>query len=125
MKLETGIQSGYRRSRSYHGTNWVTEDGSIVSRKSYFQLAIFLRPDLGLRVFMPDNSASFPPLSDSIFESPQLRPVCNYRCFATFLRPMMIPDESLANKTRVIIYFPVICSKQYEFQKLFLDQCGI
>lgn len=27
VKLETDIQSGYRRSRSYHGTNWVTEDG--------------------------------------------------------------------------------------------------
>lgn len=28
VQLETDIQSGYRRSRSYHGTNWVTEDGA-------------------------------------------------------------------------------------------------
>lgn len=32
VKLETDIQSGYRRSRSYHGTNWVTEDPERIEK---------------------------------------------------------------------------------------------
>lgn len=48
-KLQTDIQSGYRRSRSYHSTNWVTGDGAY--RENPISNSLFFSGRTGLPRF--------------------------------------------------------------------------
>ena len=94
-KPETDIQSGYRRSRSYHGTNWVTEDRAY--RGNPISNSLFFSGAKRFHLFIPDNRASlsrYPTRSLNL--SPQLWPVCNYPLLFDFppLLKLMIPRES-------------------------------
>lgn len=120
VKLETDIQSGYRRSRSYHGTNWVTRRTPERIEKILFPTRYFSPPPTtdGFLYRITARLFTRYPSQGSLNLLNFANQFCNYTpCFSTFptFPVQLIPRLTLQNAVFCICFFLSFFSSLFFF----------